>query len=231
MGKLPPHLQRHREALATLPQSGSGKGPLPGDVSKYTTRGTSTVKLPGTIEGDAALPGSDGGKPKAFWAQNPSKLTFGTVNTDYGTPTSGTAVSQAIWRTPLFDLRPDLGYRSGLRGNTVPIAREVMLGTEFGLFCYIRHTGGTTRFVTLPGIRAYSIEVGSTYDPGLADILQTPIDITLDVLNGRLRPVAQQSTAMLRWVPEQQLRYWGVIVVFDAMDVDPETLVVSGALH
>lgn len=171
------------------------------------------------------------------WVSNARPLQFSfPTDTRYG-PVGGRA--RAVWQTPLFDLRGDIGLQQGFLGNTTVMARETQLDTGYRLHLQIKRQGNATLFPSIADLRVYSQEFGAAVDPGTADFYQQRQDITADVLafySGVDVNGTAVSEVILRWNPEGNLRYWGVAVICDyivaaIIPADTNQVLFSGALH
>ena len=194
----------HRGARGTAGGAGFG----PGNsivVSEDKTPMFLRDVLPGRSQTEL-VEGAEG-----HWARRDNPLRFDTtINAAYGDTTG--VVSRAICQTPVFDLRYDLGFVDGNRGNNQPIRRETMLGINYDLFVTLN--GFATILVGGLGItpiRVTKIEFGHASDPLRTNFFQEPEDISIDFYSGN----SVSGYSELRVVPSGPLRYWGCAFVFD----------------
>lgn len=167
-----------------------------------------------------------------------SGMTVGVWESDasaamalYG-PTYGAV--RAVFQSPLFDLRGDFGTQNAPASGAYRVPKEVMLGNKYRLHMDIdadfTNAGGPLDVNGASAYAWYYIEFGHTQQPKVA--LNTDVipnlprfftsrqNITGDVLAG-YQPTTDRRQATLRWVPDGNLRYWGVALVVDYVG-DPD---------
>lgn len=165
---------------------------------------------------------------RGYYAETGKPAAFGPAQARYG-PTAG-LVAQAVWTSPLFDLRPDLAASAGYVGNTKAVNRDVWLdGPGFRLFGELRGFVEANATLAFGVLRAYSLEYGALVDPRKAAILGTRVDITADLFASNPTTGVQ----WFRWNPVGVPRYWGAIFILEytaALTFDPG-LTFAWAIH
>lgn len=173
------------------------------------------------------------GESTAYWTSPLTPLVYGTPNPDYGTISTDPAVtSQAVWQTPLFDLRSDFRARSGYSGKTQAIGREILLGINYALQLQLQGVAALAPF-----IRCYYMEFMAAENPNTARFSMDPVDITLQVSQGYTTTVTGQTPPGQTWlefVPSGKPRYWGVTLIINyraTAGSSPIPFAAAGAMH
>jgi hypothetical protein len=170
------------------------------------------------------------GESTAFWTQAFSQLVYGAPNPDLGN-VAGIS-GQAIWQTPLFDLRSDFRARSGYSGETQAIGRDVLLGIDYAL--HVQLQGGAALINQANPIRFFYMEFMAAENPNTARFSMDPVDITLQISQGYTITVAGQNPpgqVWLEFVPEGKPRYWGAVLIVNNYSGANIPFTVAGALH
>ena len=123
------------------------------------------------------------------------------------------------WRSPIFDLRPDLPFLSQGIAEASPVYRS-KTGDWGSLWVLIdglnQNFGGGLGFA---GLRVRYQEKASPIDPTLIRNVNDPIDITGEFAVNTTLPFAeQQQGALLQFKPTSDVdpvRYWQVVIYFD----------------
>lgn len=174
--------------------------------------------------------------PAGQWTDPLRVLRF----TDTGLP--DTVSHRAIWSTPVFDLRPDLGTSQGqVAGHLRPGAgvcqvwRASGLNAGAKLFFWINNIN--VAGLGLRGMRVYTREFAHPTDP--YKVLSSQITGDQDVTS-QLLPYEGQTSAILQAYPTGDgypVRYWRISVYFDIMKEEtyvqapPTNLQCQGALY
>lgn len=164
-------------------------------------------------------------------------LAFGTPNPIYN---AATAITGTHWRTPVYDLRYNLGDVDGFgQRRQKNIEQDVLLGIDFNLFVSLNLTFSGTAAAQFLAFKWYMMEFGNPMDPNKPFYFQTRQDVTSQVYSGYL-PAATQVDTTLVWRPTGPIRYWGVVLICDqvlATDITgaaitaPPKVLVTAALH
>lgn len=173
--------------------------------------------------------------PGGYWGEFGSQMMLNSVVNPIFNGYLG-ATRQWLYTTPVFDLRPDLGMTGGVRPNAKNIDAEVQRGPNFWLVLRLQ---GILPFIFLaPGMRMFTVEGSSPFDPTRMAWTNSPIDITADVAAGSQANVGTNvGIASLTWVPESKVRFWQVAVILEADDAviipafPVPTITIDGALH
>ncbi len=186
-----------------------------------------------------ALPPGGAGAPPgqlpAYWAQTADVLV-------YGNSLNPAILRTGTLRTPLFDLRADLGQQSGFEAQATAVER-VLFGIDLSLFFDVV----IENYATVGAdYRISMFEFGAAVNPADGDpatkpqesIISSPVDVTLAFNSGAFFPSAAvpgqvDFRSMLRVTPVGPLRYWGVGLTFDVINnVGSERVTrIAGALH
>lgn len=181
-------------------------------------------------------PREGGMPPGGYWGEFGSQMMLNSAVNPIFNGYPG-ATRQWLYTTPVFDLRPDLGMTGGVRPNAKDIGADVQRGPNFWLVLRLQ---GTLPFIFLaPGMRMFTVEGNSPFDPTRMAWVNAPIDITADVAAGSQTNVGTNNVgiASLTWVPESKVRFWQVAVILEADDavINPAfpvpTITIDGALH
>ena len=132
---------------------------------------------------------------------------------------SGLVNPTAQWRSPIFDLRPDLPFLSQGNVEATPIYRS-RTGDWGSLWMMVdglnQNFGGGVGFA---GLNVRYQERVSPLDPTLVRTVNDLIDITSEFAVDTSKPLAQQQqSALLQFKPSTDVdpvRYWQVIVEFE----------------
>ena len=168
------------------------------------------------------------------WTFNQSgRLTFAAGG-------GGGVIRTTTWRTPVFDLRYNLGDVDGFgQQRQKNIEANVLLGIDFNLFLRLDITYPGTPALYFGAFKFYTIESGNPMDPNKIRALQTRRDMTTDVVSGATIGTTELSSTLL-WTPPGPLRYWQVEIVCEQVSAtdlvgNPITTLpviqVTGALH
>lgn len=167
-------------------------------------------------------------KTGPVYATAPQVAAFTAPQAQFS-PAAGVTM-QAVWETPLFDLRPDIQDNNGYAGNSTPIGREVWLdGTGFYLFGQLLGFTTANQAASLFNLRAYTLERASVTLPDRAQYIGTRTDVTSDLFAAN--PVS--GSQLFRWRPVGVVRYWSVALILEytaAIAFNPP-LTFSWALH
>ncbi len=119
-------------------------------------------------------------------------------------------VARTEWRTPIFDLRPELrGSGNNAPTNVVPIFRGSAYGAGVRLLWQLSRFGGGSFQNIAVDIDAFSIEGLHVSDDTQVALASAPNDITTDFWDGGL-------TLLLEWTPPgYPIRYWQVTLRLD----------------
>lgn len=190
----------------------------PADYNRYAPRHTTGSPPQGVVD-----IGRDA-SPSPAWLDAIKPISFTTTITgNYALPIWGTTTgvaARAIWQSPVFDLRPDVG------GNYRPVATPVPGAAR--LHCQVFNTTATL-IQDLPStLEVYSVEFAAPTDPGNLRAIQERLDITADFFSGT-------SSSLLEWAPVgAPIRFWRVAMVFDWTDAvapAPQTLFTYASAH
>lgn len=152
---------------------------------------------------------NDDPEPIPHWMDVPKQVQFTGApfpaayqNPGLG-PLTGVA-NRAIWQSPVFDLRPDLG------GNYRPVATRIPGAARMHLQCY---TSDGTFLTALPSeLEVYSVEAGHLANPQEIKFIEERFDISTDFYQGT-------ESTVLEWSPPgAPMRFWRVSVIFDWYD-------------
>lgn len=133
--------------------------------------------------------------------------------------TSGLVNPSAEWRSPIFDLRPDLPFLSQGEAEATPIYRS-RTGDWGSLWVLVggldKNFGGGVGFA---GLQVRYQERVSPIDPTLAQNVNDKIDITGEFAVDMTQPANErQQSALLQFKPSTDVdpvRYWQVVIYFD----------------
>jgi len=133
--------------------------------------------------------------------------------------TNSLANPTATWRSPVFDLRPDLPFLSQGTREATPIYRS-KTGDWGSLWVVVdglnQNFGGAYGFA---GLTVKYQERVSPIDPTIVKNVNDPIDITGEFAVDTSLPVAkQQQGALLQFKPTSDVdpvRYWQIVLYFD----------------
>lgn len=147
-------------------------------------------------------------------------------------------MQEAAKLSPLFDLRADLGDRTGFQAEAYSI-ENVLFGVALDLFFDIF----IDSFSLFQGYyRFFLVEFGSAVEPRLGTInevgagpaqFSNVTDVTAAVTAGSLPPTGDLRS-ILRVRPTGPLRYWGCGFVagwYEPLAPNPSPILISGALH
>lgn len=126
---------------------------------------------------------------------------------------------KAQWRSPIFDLRPDLPFLSQGRVEATPIYRS-RTGDWGSLWVLVdgldKNFGGGVGFA---GLQVTYQEKVSPIDPSLTRNVNDKIDITGEfAVNMGAPETERQQGALLQFKPSTDVdpvRYWQVVIYFD----------------
>jgi hypothetical protein len=176
--------------------------------------------------------------PHSFWTGSLVPIAFalpplpftGIGNTVYGPSVTGPGTidplfARAIWRTPIFDLRPELNAASSYLPEASPVNRSGVYGAGARLTL---ETRGLDTIGVMP-LRVYSIEMGGVSDPRQMLAMNQRLDVTSHFLDPI--PTAQGAPpqlpglpglitggSMMVWEPPANpMRYWQVAVIFEVL--------------
>lgn len=164
-----------------------------------------------------------------FWTRPQSSLVFGPVDPVYSPGVPG-AIGQAVWRTPLFDLRTDLEHRSGYAANAAEVGRNTLMGDQFWLHVQLFGFNSAVQVLAAAaGMRWYALEFIATTNPDDVQIVGTAVDLTGDAFQAN----AASGSQWFSFVPLGHVRYWGVALVVEISAAFAPTtpLMLSAALH
>lgn len=181
-------------------------GAIPG-LDPNPGRGSRT-NPPGTIPGPApehAVPGQYTGAVQLLtWTLGPGALPNGANGSNI--------VRQAVWRSPIFDLRPVL---RGAQGQQPTRSHPIWVsnGSGSGGALLVKLFGLAAAPNTLTGLRLTASEYAdpSSDSAGEMTLIGAPQDLTGDIFPG-------QPSALLRFVPPGEgypTRFWQGQLVFD----------------
>jgi len=186
-------------------------------------RGVSTG-LPWPID-PGPTPGPEP-EPVPHWVDSAKHLVFAGVplpppldNPALGDPGGTLPAQRALWASPVFDLRPDLG------GNYRPTATRIPGAAR--LHVQMRRADGAFLTTIPSAMEVYSIESAHVANPQELRFMEERLDISSDFYQGT-------ESSVLEWAPPgAPLRFWRVTIVFDWFDAfnDPPRLVCWGSAH
>ena len=171
--------------------------------------------------------GSGGGAGSQPQPPPPNPLVLNRQNNTAGlwnggnitlTP-SGLTNPTATWRSPTFDLRPDLPFLSQGNAESTPVYRS-KTGDWGSLWLLVdgldQNFGGGFGFT---GLKVTYQERVSPIDPTLVRNVNDPIDITGEfAVNSTLPASERQQGALLQFKPTNDVdpvRYWQVVLRFE----------------
>lgn len=178
---------------------------------------------------------------RAYWASQATPLNFTAAPFDPTDPIDaqilqpappaaiGDITTRAIWKTPTFDLRPDLKGS----GSYQPEARPINRSSDFGRGARLILTTSGDGLVNIPtgNFKVYSVEFGSTNNPRQMYALNARQEITshffdyipsnqLSAIGPPGNQIIQPPASTLSWEPAgNPIRYWGVCVIFETIEV------------
>jgi hypothetical protein len=177
--------------------------------------------------------------PHSFWTSSLVPIAFalppltpvGIGNAVYGPsvigPLTGTIdplFARAIWRTPIFDLRPELNAASSYLPEASPVNRSGVYGAGARLTLETRGLDSISS-----AIRVYSVELGGVSDPRQMLAMNQRLDVTSHFFDpiptGQGAPPQRPGlpglitgSSMMVWEPPANpLRYWQVAVIFEVL--------------
>lgn len=202
------------------------------------------MPIPGNADLDAyynntsrSVPQAPSPEIRAYWAsqQTPLQFTlapFGVndpINAEILQPAPPASleppIARAVWKTPTFDLRPDLKGS----GSYQPEARPINRSSDFGRGSRLILTTSGIGLTSLPtgNFKVYSVEFGSTNNPRQMFAMNARQEITSHFFD--FQPTNQATppsppglnnreppASLLAWEPAANpIRYWGVVVIFE----------------
>lgn len=123
-------------------------------------------------------------------------------------------VGRAVWQSPVFWLRPDLGTGPGAqKQNAVPIWRTPVYGGTTSLFVQIFGVSSLTRELLVTSVENGAINIPTLTAGRLPSICQ-PQDLTADFYDGG------DSTIFTFAPPAANgpIQFWQVVLTFDQVD-------------
>lgn len=155
---------------------------------------------------DGSQPAYSGKEVRNQWYGAPSQIswrTAGVVGVN-GQPIA----AQAVLRSPIFNLRPDLNALHGIDPDfAIAINRQSAYGVGGRLFL---HTYGLDTIVEAIQLAIYTRELGHLSNPQVVEPISEWQEITSDVLDG------DAETSIVAWTPGgNPIWYWGMEVRFD----------------
>ena len=140
------------------------------------------------------------------WVTGPLQLLFNTLaaevalaNAAFGT-TAGLQ-TRAVWRSPIFDLRPDLKS-----DNYRPEATSIF--GAGGLMVLVDERNGFINAIA-NDLSVFSLESVHTVNPQELRFFEERKDITADFFDGT-------EATLLAWEPPAApIRYWSTVIIFD----------------
>jgi len=132
---------------------------------------------------------------------------------------AGVPFARALWRSAVFDLRPDLRASASVDYTVAfPINRSAAFGAGGALSCMIGVINGALQdlpLATAQVLELYTVEYGHVLDPTQLAALDTRQNATSTLW------AAQTGTALLAFTPPANpIRYWQVALIFDLITVD-----------
>lgn len=203
------------------------------------------VPIPGRADLDAyydntsrSVPQAPSPEIRAYWSGSPSPINFTNAPLAVGDPLNAQIynqpppfgldplVARGMWRSPVFDLRPDLKGS----GSYQPEARPINRSSDFG-------RGSRLLLRTSPGFqgafptdfKVYCVEMGATSNPRELFALNARQDITAHFFDPILSQQGVPPTepglenfysgaSTLGWEPAgNPIRYWAVVVIFEVI--------------
>lgn len=160
----------------------------------------------------------------SYWQREPVQLRLDTtIDPAFGPIASVNA--RAVYRSPMFDLRPELGAKWGYDPIAVPITRSADVEGSHLVGLLTISNPNDTPYVAVTPFTFFSVEYGAITNPQAAVQIQARQDITTEVFAGGANTnFPSQGTplsAMLVWEPIKHLRYWGIAIVIDYVDPLP----------
>jgi len=205
------------------PQSPQGPGPQP---DRYAWQPGPYRPNGPDANPTRAVPGPVALENRGYWSGSPLVLQFTLAplvaplsNTELGF-TRNEPFARALWQSPIFDLRPDLGASSGAdHALAKPINRSAAFGAGAQLTAMITNTAGAlSQLSTLQqqALEVYTVEYGHPALPNAADL--QPLNSAQNVTTHLW--AAGAGSAMLPFSPPgNPMRYWSVALVFDVTNV------------
>jgi hypothetical protein len=148
-----------------------------------------------------------------YWFSTEQPLVFGNPavapysDPEWGPTTDVTA--RAIWQSPIFDLRPDLGNASNYRPQAKPIPRDSTVRLQ------IFRPDGVFLVNSANDFLVYSVESVAISNPARLLASNDRQEITHDFYDG-------SQASLLGWTPpgvQSPVRFWRVSVIFDWIDL------------
>lgn len=205
------------------------------------------VPIPGTTDLNSfydntsrSVPQAPSPEIRAYWSGSPTPIRFTFLPLGVANPLNAQVyqaappagllqtTARALWKSPIFDLRPDLKAS----GSYQPEARPIMRGADFGRGArLILRSSGLTQIPV--GFKVYSVEFGSTNNPRQMFAMNARQDITSHFFDpwpaqqgGPPQAPGLQNfgtgASLLGWEPAANpIRFWSVAVIFELTQGNP----------
>ena len=173
---------------------------------------------------------------RGYWSGSPSPIAFQTAPLGAGDPANAQVydpappvglnplVARGLWRSPVFDLRPDLKGS----GSYQPEARPINRGSDFGRGSRLIVRTSTSLGQVFPlDFKVYSVEFGATSNPREMFAMNARQDITahfFDMIQSQQGVPPNEpglenfysGASTLGWEPAgNPIRYWAVMMIFE----------------
>lgn len=170
-------------------------------------------------------------KATELWTQPQKTLTFGPSANPYADPFAPVGQIQAIFETPLFDLRHDIHDQNAYAGNTLPIGKNTLYGDQLWMHVQLFNFTAAQQLIGIASnLRWYVLEKAAVVNPSDVRFYGTRLEITADMYAAN--PTTGNQLIRLR--PIGHVRYWGAAIIAETpgfVGALTQPLMMAGSLH